>query len=58
MANKEKRTIDPLVQAKALIQEEEAKKAQACLNEINAILDKYGYKLDVVSSINLTKKNG
>ena len=39
-----------------VLREEEAKKMDECSNKINAILNEYGYKLDIVHNIQLVKR--
>lgn len=54
--NKETKTVE-LEQAKKLLEEEEQKKREICIREIEEVLKKHNYKLEVVSSI-IIKKNG
>ena len=42
-------------EAKKIIEEEEKKNQEKCIEEVNKILLKYSYKLKVITAINLEK---
>ncbi len=45
--------LDELTKARALIAAEDARKVEECGREIEAVLAKYGMKLDAVASLQL-----
>lgn len=48
--------ISDVDKAKKLLAEEESKKANACADEVNAVLAKHGYAIEAVSTVQLKKK--
>ena len=48
--------IDPVEEAKKLLQAEEKTKQEACSNELNEVLAKHGYELKAFASIGLIPK--
>lgn len=47
--------IDPVTEAKKVLEADERKKQDDCAHELNDVLLKYGYKLDIVSTLTLKK---
>ncbi len=53
----EVKDVDPVLEAKKLIEEAETKKMNACLEEVLAVLEKHGYTFKIDNTLSLTKKN-
>ena len=53
---KEEVKVDPIEEARALLMAEEQKKQQKCMDEVYAVLTKYGYVLNIVNQITLIPK--
>lgn len=50
--------VDPIAEARRLIAEDEQHRMQACLDEIEQILDKHGMRMTVVPArVTLTPKD-
>lgn len=41
--------------AQRLLQEEENKKVEACSREVNAVLEKHGYKINISNTVQLVR---
>jgi len=48
--------IDPVAEAKKLLQAEEQTKQEACSKEVNEVLAKHGYELKAFANIALVPK--